>query len=144
MSIIWLAVGKAGLGVQKLLQLPTLDLALLGRPVELGMFSGNADVPWLMLSYLPIGVLVLVVVSLLTRPEPDEALRQFYTLIRTPVGDEAKLREQNVDIIYEGSTTPHKWEYRHSVWVDIIGFAVALAFSFVILGIVWILTRIGA
>ncbi len=138
MALIWLALGPAGGLVGKL-------FGVFGLNAEwFGMFGDKAKLPWLMLSYLPIGVLILVAVSLLTKPEPDESLRQFQALIRTPVGQEEKLREANVDVIYEGSTTPHKWESRYGFWVDIVGFLVALAFSFVILGIVWVLTQIGA
>ena len=44
----------------------------------------------------------MIIVSLLTRSEPKEKLRKFYTLLNTPVGKEQRLRDQDVDIILEG------------------------------------------
>ena len=42
---------------------------------------------WQILSYLSIGVLAGIIVSLLTRPMPKERLDQFYSLTRTPIKD---------------------------------------------------------
>jgi Na+/proline symporter len=52
--------------------------------------------------YLPIGFASILIVSLLTPKTDPERLRQFYTLLRTPVGEEWKLKEQGVEIIEEG------------------------------------------
>lgn len=52
--------------------------------------------------YLPAGVLSMVFGSLLTGREDAERLRQFYMLLRTPVGEEWKLKEAGVEIIEEG------------------------------------------
>ena len=41
-------------------------------------------------------------VSLLTAREPEEKLRQFYTLLDTPVGEEERLRAQGVEVKLEG------------------------------------------
>lgn len=54
--------------------------------------------------YLPAGILVLIIVSLMTRPEPEEQIRRFYTLLHTPVGEEQKLKDQNVPILLEGES----------------------------------------
>lgn len=51
--------------------------------------------------YLPVGFLSLVVVSLLTRPEPEAALNVFYSLLNTPVGEERRLREAGIETIHE-------------------------------------------
>jgi len=48
--------------------------------------------------YLPLGIIVMIVVSWLTRPEPEEKLRQFYMLLDTPVGKEQRLHDANVAI----------------------------------------------
>ena len=55
-------------------------------------------------AYVPVGIVLMVVISLYTKPEPKEKLRQFYTLLDTPVGQEQRLRELNVDIKLEGES----------------------------------------
>ena len=58
--------------------------------------------PWQILAYLPAGIFTMWIVSLLTRSEPKEKLRQFYTLLDTPVGEEKRLRAQGVEVKLEG------------------------------------------
>jgi SSS family transporter len=53
-------------------------------------------------AYLPVGLIVMVVVSRLTRPEPAEQLHKFYTLLDTPVGEEQRLKDANIEIKLEG------------------------------------------
>ena len=57
-------------------------------------------------AYLPAGILVLVLVSKFTRPEPEEQLRKFFTLLHTPVGEEYRLKEQGIPIMLEGESAP--------------------------------------
>lgn len=52
--------------------------------------------------YIPLGIIVMIVVSRFTTPEPEEKLRQFYMLLDTPVGKEQRLRDANVEIKLEG------------------------------------------
>ncbi len=52
--------------------------------------------------YIPAGFITNIVVSLLTRPEPQRRLDQFYALLDTPVGMEKTLKNQGFDIVYEG------------------------------------------
>jgi Na+/proline symporter len=49
--------------------------------------SSGAEIylPWQMVFYLSAGTIVGIVVSLLTKPVPEEKLEKFYALIRTPV-----------------------------------------------------------
>ncbi len=54
--------------------------------------------------YIPVGIVVMYLVSKFTRPEPEEKLRQFYLLLDTPVGKEHRLREANVEIKLEGQS----------------------------------------
>lgn len=97
-----------------------------------------------MACYLPLGVLVLIVVSLLTRPHDEKALNDFYMLLRTPVGREDELRKAGVKVVYAGSSEPHPWELKHPRLVNVGGFLAALAFSLFILGLLYLLSRIGA
>lgn len=48
---------------------------------------------------LPGGIVVTLVISWLTRPEPAEKLRNFYTLLATPIGKEQQLRDAGAFII---------------------------------------------
>lgn len=71
----------------------------------LSIYTGNIlgwELPYQILLYIPVGIVVMFVVSYFSRPEPAEKLRQFYTLLRTPVGQEQRLRDANVNIKLEG------------------------------------------
>ncbi|MBK8946342.1 MAG: sodium:solute symporter family protein [Ignavibacteriae bacterium] len=52
--------------------------------------------------YLPAGFLVMIITSLLTKPESEVKLNEFYTLLHTPVGEEYKLKEKGIEILLEG------------------------------------------
>lgn len=52
--------------------------------------------------YLPVGIIVMIVVSRFTKSEPTEQLRKFYTLLNTPVGKEHRLKEENIEMMLEG------------------------------------------
>ncbi len=57
------------------------------------LWQGKLYLPWQMILYLGTGLVVLVVVSLLTRPVSREQLDRFYACLRTPVGpDEPETR----------------------------------------------------
>lgn len=51
--------------------------------------------------YLPAGALALWLGSLLTRPEPEARLNAFYSLLNTPVGEEARLYAAGVPVVHE-------------------------------------------
>ena len=68
-------------------------------------FTGNIlgwSFPNQIALYLPVGIVMMIIVSRFTRPEPDEKLRQFYMLLDTPVGKEDRLRQADVEIKLEG------------------------------------------
>ena len=54
--------------------------------------------------YIPVGIVVMVLVSKFTKPEPAEKLRKFYMLLDTPVGAEQRLRDADVEIKLEGQS----------------------------------------
>jgi Na+/proline symporter len=54
--------------------------------------------------YLPLGFLAMIVVSRFTKSEPEENLNRFYALLHTPVGEENKLREQGINMVFEGES----------------------------------------
>ncbi|MCX6170277.1 MAG: sodium:solute symporter family protein [Ignavibacteriales bacterium] len=54
--------------------------------------------------YLPLGFLTMIIVSSLTKSEPEENLNRFYALLHTPVGEEYKLRNNGMTMIFEGES----------------------------------------
>ena len=52
--------------------------------------------------YLPVGFFVMIFVSWFTKKEPAEQLRKFYTLLKTPVGKEDRLKDQGIEIKLKG------------------------------------------
>ena len=58
--------------------------------------------------YLPAGFIVIIATSLLTKPEPEENLSEFFSLLHTPVGEEHKLKQQNINIMLEGESQVSK------------------------------------
>ena len=58
--------------------------------------------------YLPAGFIVMIVTSLLTKSEPEEKLNEFFALLHTPVGEEYKLKQQNINIMLEGESQSSK------------------------------------
>lgn len=67
-------------------------------------FGLHLSVPWQIAIFLPAGFAALIVVSLLTEPEPQEKLIPFYSLLHTPVGEEFRLRAKGVDVKFEGDS----------------------------------------
>ena len=61
-----------------------LDLYANALPVWL-LWKGELSLPWQMVFYLSVGTAGLVVVSLVTRRNPDAQLDRFYGVLRTPV-----------------------------------------------------------
>lgn len=73
----------------------------------ISIYTGNFldwSFPAQIAAYLPAGLILMVVVSWLTKPEPVKSLQQFYMLLDTPVGREVRLREANVEIKLEGES----------------------------------------
>jgi hypothetical protein len=64
------------------------------------------SLPYQIATYLPVGIFMMWIVSYLTPPEPEEKLRQFYTLLDTPVGKEKRLHDANVEVKLEGVSEP--------------------------------------
>src|SRR5204863_8847333 len=66
----------------------------------LGRFGREQYVFELMLCYLPAGVLTMIIVSLLTPPPPWKKVHDLRALLKTPVGQEQKLIDAGVQIVY--------------------------------------------
>jgi len=123
--------------------------------------------PYQILAYLPVGILTMWIVSMVTRSEPREKLRQFYTLLDTPVGQEDKLAKSGVEIKLTGVSEPKrqvtssKWQVDDGLilvdllslrstfsWqryrVDIVGFLVAALIVVALLVLMLFLAQIGS
>lgn len=133
MSIPWLLFGAFG----------TILKPLLPAAWWLGMYSETKFLPQLVATYLPLGVVAMIVGSLVGRRMDRQRLDRFYLLLRTPVGHEDRLRQAGVDVVYAGHSIGHPWELNHPVLVNVCGFLVALVFSGAILAMVWALARVG-
>jgi Na+/proline symporter len=54
---------------------------------------------WQMLASMLVGFALVIIVSLLTRPEPADRLQRFYTLLHTPVGEEKNLERAELKAV---------------------------------------------
>lgn len=193
MAAIWIGLGPVGSALKPVFQ---------SAPTWLGVFADKKDLQNLGLSFLPAGVIALVVGSLAAARErsrvpafawtggvialwainvplqgwahqsavitlavnncliaaalgligglifPHRAdqkeLDKFYLLLKTPVGREDELKKAGVDVIYAGSSEGHPLELKRPMLVNLGGFLVALAFSLLILALLYLLSRIGA
>lgn len=95
-------------------------------------------------NWLGAALLALLAGSLFAYKPDEKKLNDFYLLLKTPVGREEELEKAGVEIVYAGHSEGHPWELKHPLAVNIGGFLVALAFSLTILGLLYILSRIGA
>jgi Na+/proline symporter len=139
MFVLYGTFGPMGSGIRDALNAFAVD-----APGWLGQYSKPVHVAELMVRYMPAGVLALVVVSLLTDPLPRKRIEDFFMLIHTPVGQEQKLLDAGVPIVYAGRTEPNYWETNHPRLVHWGGFALAVLVCAAILGLLQVLIRIGA
>ena len=124
--------------------------------------------------YIPVGIVVMYLVSKFTRSEPAEKLRKFYMLLETPVGKEQRLRDAKVEIKLEGQSQGKHIAVKKSrlekffksdvddgllivdllslrnrfSWAryktDILGFIAALTIVVLLIGLALFLARLGA
>ncbi|MDO8587945.1 MAG: sodium:solute symporter family protein [Armatimonadota bacterium] len=134
MAIIWLLVGPVGAALQA--HFPGIPW--------LGCYGEKKDLAKLVISYLPAGIVTLIAVSLLSKPLSKAVLDKFYLLLKTPVGQEHKLTEAGVDVVYAGASKPHPWETNHPVLVNVGGFIVAMVVAFCFLGLLYLVSVIGS
>ena len=109
-----------------------------------GSFMPSSQAEIVMGTCLGAGLLALVIGGMFGQKPDHRALDQFYLLLRTPVGREDELKKAGVDVVYAGHSEGHPWELKHPRLVNAGGFIVALVFSLAILGLLYMLSRIGA
>jgi Na+/proline symporter len=113
-------------------------------PKRLGQYGDEKLISQLMVWSLPAGVLGLVIGSLVTRPLPRKQVDDFFMLLKTPVGQEQKLIDAGVPIIYAGNTIANPLEVNHPRLVHWGGFALAAAACVGILGLLCLLAWLGS
>ncbi|MDH7482620.1 MAG: sodium:solute symporter family protein [Armatimonadota bacterium] len=115
-------------------------------PLKLGFgtFMDFNKVALMMTNCLCAAILALLVGMVFPSHQDKRKLEEFYLLLKTPVGREEELRKAGVEVVYAGHSEGHPWELKHPRLVNIGGFFVALAFSLIVLGILWGISRIGA
>ena len=113
-------------------------------PQLIGRYGDEKYLSELMIRALPGGIAALILVSLLTKPPPRKQVDDFFMLLKTPVGDEQKLIDAGVPIVYIGNTVPNRLEVEHPRLVHWGGFALAAAICGLILLLLWGLSRIGS
>jgi hypothetical protein len=116
-------------------------------------------------AYLPAGVVVFILASLLTPAEPEDRIRAFYLLLRTPVGEEHRLHEAGVEVLLAGESSGQAGATRGGdqegqglilvdvfsgrplsflkYRVDILGFLAATVLILLIIGIGVLFAQIG-
>lgn len=131
----WAAFGQVGQLIARKLHTP---------PAWLGLYADPKYAFELSIRYLPAGALALVLVSLLTPAINAEKVRHFFLLLKTPVGQEQKLIDAGVPIIYAGQTQGNYWETHHPRLIHWGGFLIACIVSAAMLGLLLLLARIGS
>ncbi len=99
MGIMWRRANRYGVWASIIVSF--LTNLIVGPYLPFGFQLG---VPYQILVFLPAGFFALIFVSLFTKPEPNEKLDTIEALLHTPVGEEFKLKEQEIEIKFEGDS----------------------------------------
>jgi SSS family transporter len=114
------------------------------------IYDGAFRLPWQMLSYLTIGTLVGIIVSVLTKPTAEEKLDHFYGVIRTPVAPDEphtepfQLPEGTEPAPGNYLTTKFGLMIQRPSRNGIIGFVIGWIVVFLLIGLVYWIAGIGA
>jgi len=108
-----------------------------------GIFADKKLLHMRALAFLPAGIIALIIGSLLGKPHPKDKLDKFFALIGTPVGREAELVEQGVEVVYAGASEGHPWELNHQKAVNVVGFLIALALSGLFFLLLYVIAGLG-
>jgi Na+/proline symporter len=100
LGVVWKKANRYGAAASILIM---SSIAIISGPWIL-----NIPFEYQIALYLPAGFIAIVVTSLLTKSEPEENLKEFFALLHTPVGEEYKLKQQNINIMLEGESQASK------------------------------------
>ena len=99
MAVIWKRSNRYGVWASLIV---TIFVTIITGPYF--SFGLGWELEYQIAAYLPVGFITFIIASILTKAEPEEQLNKFYTLLHTPVGEEAKLKEKGIEIILEGES----------------------------------------
>jgi Na+/proline symporter len=136
--LTWCALGPVGMLIRNAAG------AGAGLPAWLGRYGSEQYVFELMVRYLPPGIAAMIIVSLLTQPQPRKQIDDFFLLLKTPVGQEQRLIDAGVPIVYAGSTQANALEAKYPRLVHWGGCALAAGVCLLILGLLKLLAVIGS
>ncbi|MBN2577707.1 MAG: sodium:solute symporter family protein [Pirellulales bacterium] len=137
----------AGTGM---LNLELVALDLLGFPLEKNTYALNETVRILIRTILPF--LILIGVSLLTRPEDRRRLDRFFAKMKTEVREDRAADQRELDLSYaQPDRFDHRklfpktqWEFHKWNRVDTVGFILSSLIAFSVLGFLKLLLLIGS
>jgi Na+/proline symporter len=112
-------------------------------PHWIGQYGSEKELYRLMVWALPAGVGTLIVASLLTPPPPKKQVDDFFMLLRTPVGQEQKLIDAGVPVVYSGVHQANELETKYPRLVHWGGAALAGLICLGVLGLLFLLAAIG-
>ncbi|HTL30881.1 MAG TPA: sodium:solute symporter family protein [Tepidisphaeraceae bacterium] len=113
-------------------------------PTRIGQYGSEKYLAQLMVWALPAGVLAMIIGSLARRRPVPKKVDDFFMLLKTPVGQEQKLIDAGVNMIYVGSSTPSPLESKYPRLVHWGGFLLAAAICGLILLLLMLLAWIGS
>jgi Na+/proline symporter len=138
MFLVWAVLGPIGMIVNH----PAADGSQ-WLPHWIGLYGSEKQLYRLMVWALPAGIAALVVVSLMTPSLPKKQIDDFFMLLRTPVGQEQKLVDAGVPMVYSGNHTANYLETHYPNWVHWGGAALAGVICMGVLGLLFLLAAIG-
>ncbi len=99
MALIWRKANRYGLWASLI---STISCTLISGPYF--SFGFGWTTAYQIALYLPVGFITMILVSYFTKEEPAENLNRFYALLHTPVGEEYKLAEKGIDMVFKGES----------------------------------------
>ena len=96
--------------------------------------------------------LVMIIASLLTRKNSEEALDRYYAKMKTPVDPNPKADQQKLAAAYADPSTCERvklfpnsdLEFQKPTTEDIVGFTLSFLICFAIIGMAFWITTLGA
>lgn len=129
------------------LHMEIVILSKLGVPVESMSASGRNASRYVFDAIFPF--IILLLVSLFTRPPEKDRVDQFFGKMKTPIGETPELEEaamaetrQNPNRFNDTKLFPNSsWEFTKWNKVDAVGFITCVCVSFGILSLFWLILR---
>jgi len=130
-----------------------IDLVLLDKMgIDLSKFpyALNESIRVLFRVIIPFGVLIIF--SLVTRPDDKERLDRFFVKMKTPVHKDHDADKQEIELSYANPQRfdhlklfPNsQWEFSKWDKTDVVGFLISVAVAVAIVGLLYLIATIGS